>query len=335
MLELYTYAAMSDVTAAQLDAIQDAMAPGSALVGYKQGADIRHDGTGGNNIKVSGNRVLLGDTYADYGVVIAESSTAALFAANTWNYVYANANAAVETLSVSTTVPDTALVYKSGDAKYCFLGSYRSDAIGIMQHYKARSTYTYRRSFMGASRLLLATLRATLIAAPSGGTSLPQATINVADTTSFAASGTVLVVTGAGIQTVTYTGKTGTTFTGCTGGTGLMTNGNSVYPPWTTKSLAALVPPYAKIVHVLIDLQCSGTGVEPNAGVRTYGDTNDTARVTTQVFDAINGVNARRQMRLPIEVGYNATDPSLDINIVGAGAVADFYITGYEEAHSR
>jgi hypothetical protein len=68
----------------------------------------------------------------------------------------------------------------------------------------------------------------TTIAAGSNGASLPQATINVGSTTGFPASGTILVLTSAGYQPVSYTGTTGTTFTGCAGGTGTMSTGNSV-----------------------------------------------------------------------------------------------------------
>lgn len=74
----------------------------------------------------------------------------------------------------------------------------------------------------------------TTITAGSNGASLPQATINVADTSALLAdfaSGAVLpikVTTSAGVQDVTATGKTGTTFTGCTGGTGTMSTGGAV-----------------------------------------------------------------------------------------------------------
>jgi polygalacturonase len=60
----------------------------------------------------------------------------------------------------------------------------------------------------------------------SDGLTLPQATINVEDTTgaadgaAFPSSGTFVVETTAGLETITYTGKTATSFTGCTGGTG-------------------------------------------------------------------------------------------------------------------
>lgn len=60
----------------------------------------------------------------------------------------------------------------------------------------------------------------TLVTESSNNVALPQATINVEDTTEFASTGTFLVTSSAGAQTITYTGKTSTTFTGCSGGTG-------------------------------------------------------------------------------------------------------------------
>lgn len=70
--------------------------------------------------------------------------------------------------------------------------------------------------------------RTTGITAPSNGAALPQATINVDDTTDFAASGSVHIWTGSAWTTVSYTGKTGTTLTGCTGGTGTLTTAAEV-----------------------------------------------------------------------------------------------------------
>lgn len=57
---------------------------------------------------------------------------------------------------------------------------------------------------------------------------LPQPIINVVSTTGFPSSGSILVATSTGLQSITYTGTTGTTFTGCTGGTGIMSVGNVV-----------------------------------------------------------------------------------------------------------
>jgi hypothetical protein len=69
---------------------------------------------------------------------------------------------------------------------------------------------------------------ATTIAAGSDGLALPQAIVNVASTVGFNPTGTIVVATSAGSQTVTYTGTTATTFTGCAGGTGNMTTGGAV-----------------------------------------------------------------------------------------------------------
>ena len=56
---------------------------------------------------------------------------------------------------------------------------------------------------------------ATTVASTSNGVSLPVGIINVASTTGFAASGTLLVNTSAGPQQVAYTGISGNSFTGC------------------------------------------------------------------------------------------------------------------------
>lgn len=58
-------------------------------------------------------------------------------------------------------------------------------------------------------------------------TTLPTGTINVSSTSGFPSSGTILVVSSAGTQTVTYTSTNSTQFLGCTGGTGTITNGVS------------------------------------------------------------------------------------------------------------
>ena len=64
---------------------------------------------------------------------------------------------------------------------------------------------------------------ATYLTADSAGAALQHSTqIHVVSTSGFPPSGTMVVITSAGAQTVTYTGLTATTFTGCTGGTGTM-----------------------------------------------------------------------------------------------------------------
>ena len=68
----------------------------------------------------------------------------------------------------------------------------------------------------------------TTITAGSNGVSLPTGTINVVSTAGFATSGTILVITSSGQQTVAYTSTTPTTFAGCTGGLGSMSTGGTV-----------------------------------------------------------------------------------------------------------
>lgn len=73
--------------------------------------------------------------------------------------------------------------------------------------------------------------KTTVVAAASDGATLPQATINVEDTTKFpssAGAGLVRIQTSLGYQEIQYTGKTGTSFTGCTGGTGTLSTNFAV-----------------------------------------------------------------------------------------------------------
>ena len=62
----------------------------------------------------------------------------------------------------------------------------------------------------------------TQLLAASAGATLPVATLNVANTNGYAASGTLTVPTTTGISSITYSGVTATTFTGCSGGTGTL-----------------------------------------------------------------------------------------------------------------
>ncbi len=94
---------------------------------------------------------------------------------------------------------------------------------------------TSTNPFPGVSKAASGSFPTTTIAAGSNGAALPQATINVADTTNgasavtmFPSKGIMSVTTSNGPQIVTYTGLTGTTFTGCAGGTGTMSTGGAV-----------------------------------------------------------------------------------------------------------
>lgn len=72
------------------------------------------------------------------------------------------------------------------------------------------------------------TATTTTVALLSNGAALPVGTINVLSTASFPSSGTIVIVSSAGPQIVSYTGKTSTTFTTCTGGTGTLATGGLV-----------------------------------------------------------------------------------------------------------
>jgi len=71
----------------------------------------------------------------------------------------------------------------------------------------------------------------TTIAAGSNGAVLPQATINVASTTGYPASGAIYIAGNVAVP-IFYTGVTATQFTGCSGGTATLATGQSVqsYP---------------------------------------------------------------------------------------------------------
>lgn len=81
---------------------------------------------------------------------------------------------------------------------------------------------------------------ATTVAAGSNAVALPAGTINVASAAAFAASGQLTVLSSAGAQQITYTGKTGTSLTGCTGGIGTLFTGQRVvqYPLFVANGAA-------------------------------------------------------------------------------------------------
>lgn len=92
---------------------------------------------------------------------------------------------------------------------------------------------------------------------------LPQAVINVTDTSAFPTSGSVVIATTLGLTVVAYTGKSGTTLTGCTGGTGSTSNGGTV-----TLIVTITLYPAANHAGRRLYIKNEGTGfvtVAPNA----------------------------------------------------------------------
>lgn len=89
------------------------------------------------------------------------------------------------------------------------------------------SNFCFHNNFNLSVRVARAT-PSTTISSLSNGAILPQSTINVASTSGFQSSGTILVVSSFGGQTINYTGITSTSFTGCTGAAGTILTGNLV-----------------------------------------------------------------------------------------------------------
>lgn len=79
----------------------------------------------------------------------------------------------------------------------------------------------------------------TKIAAGSNLAALPQANITVDSTTGFTTAGTILVISSAGPQTITYTGTNATQFTGASGGTGTLAIGSTVAQTNASTTIAA------------------------------------------------------------------------------------------------
>ena len=102
----------------------------------------------------------------------------------------------------------------------------------------------------------------TTIAAPSGGTPLPAATLHVGSTGGFAPSGYLYVQTTAATAVVGYGGTTATAFTGCSGGSGTLKPGGDVNP--------VAVPPMTTIAGAsfpVATLEVASTAGFPSSGL--------------------------------------------------------------------
>ncbi len=339
MNRLVTYAPLDDVTALQLDQLQDAMMDYIPINGYRSGGFILQDDTiyATNELAVSPIRLLIGTFAKDLCVVPAFSSVF-VDVGSGWHYLYAAPYDAVTAVYYdSTTAPDAALVYKNGDVSLRYVASYAADGTDITPVYNCGTSDLYRRSNKTSTRFLAGTLVSTLITVLSGGVSLPQSTIHVTSTTGFATSGTIHVYSyDQGWQDVTYTGVTGTTFTGCAGGTGFMSSGGAfpaggVSPAWKALSLATLIPPHAHLVHLALDIDNASTAAYGDVGVRVTGDVYD-ARYRIVPQQSIFTSTEYKQYRFSREVG---TTQQVDWEMYGAGDVgiasARLYVTGFEE----
>ncbi len=126
----------------------------------------------------------------------------------------------------------------------------------------------------------------TTVSAASNLATLPTGTINVVSTSGFSTSGTILIQSSAGPQTVTYTNVTGTSFTGCVGGTGTIITGsivaqtnnsttiaagsNNVTLPQTTINVASTVGfPPSGILRIVTNVT-AGTGTAQSVQTVAY-----------------------------------------------------------------
>lgn len=147
----------------------------------------------------------------------------------------------------------------------------------------------------------------TTISAASDGASLPQSTISVVSTTGFTTSGTILVTTDGGPQTVTYTGITATTFTGAAGGTGILSTGNAVVQA-------------QGVADQLADLLAQVTGFGPGKSlankvkeIQGYVAANDTTNACTKLNDFLSEVAAQTGKHLTPEQAASFTTQASNI----------------------
>lgn len=99
----------------------------------------------------------------------------------------------------------------------------------------------------------------TTIAAGSNNKTLPQSTINVADTSAFPTSGEIAVDISGTNTIISYAGTTATSFTGCTGGSGRLLTGQSValVDPVPNPSMGLTNLPVGCLVY--IEMSMTGT----------------------------------------------------------------------------
>lgn len=144
------------------------------------------------------------------------------------------------------------------------------------------------------------TVAETTIAAGSDGLTLPQATIDVASSASFASGGgTFAIETDLGVEVITYTGKGSGTLTGCTGGEGTMSTGGQVVDDWLTISRME-ESSLARSIAI---------GDQFMAGI--------TKKVLTDLETPASGNTASRPTTRP--VGFSYFDTTLGYNIWWSG----------------
>jgi hypothetical protein len=101
---------------------------------------------------------------------------------------------------------------------------------GVLADVAARAGIVWANANQGLVKALVLTrlVPTASVAAGSDGRTLPQSTIFYSGGASLPSSGTVVIQTTGGPDTVTYAGNTGSTLTGCSGGSHTMATGQGI-----------------------------------------------------------------------------------------------------------
>jgi hypothetical protein len=147
-----------------------------------------------------------------------------------------------------------------GDGSAASAGTVTRTGVGT---YNVTGSHTYTNQFVSTS--------------VKTATTYPAATIPVANngTTSFASSGSIVVFTGSGYQTLTYTGKTSGTsasFTGVDGwsGSGTLAAGNPITQPYSAVSVTVSDPSPGSATATTTDSLTVQDGITYTPGVSPF-----------------------------------------------------------------
>lgn len=145
----------------------------------------------------------------------------------------------------------------------------------------------------------------TTIAVASNGAVLPQATINVVDTSAFPTVG-FAIVTIAGVDTIFgYTGKTATTFTGCNSGVNAGISVGTLATDQAVSQVLVELPMHSNGLWALIGQACwtgNATGIR-GIRFRTLDGTFNLPGATTHV----NAIAVDHNMQVCLQPAYNNT----------------------------
>ncbi len=153
------------VTAASLDLldsddfneIQDNALGIAQVLGLMVGGD-RLSGAGGASISISRIRALVIGTGV-YSTSGETTVTLSGLSSNAWYYLYAYISSGSIAFELSTTVPDTALVFKNGDTSRRYCGCiYATAANAALPFRMCRGDYVYRSSIASGSTFRAITL---------------------------------------------------------------------------------------------------------------------------------------------------------------------------------